>query len=45
VVGIIDTFDNNVWLYDELDGETKFILASISSAILLRKIGSVNGAD
>ncbi|HEY0897152.1 MAG TPA: hypothetical protein VGE15_11420 [Sphingobacteriaceae bacterium] len=38
VVGILDTYQNNVWLYNELDKETRFILASISSAILLRKL-------
>lgn len=40
VVGIIDTYANNIWIYNELDKETKFMLASISSAILLRKLGS-----
>lgn len=45
VVGIIDTYDNNVWLYNELDKETKFILASISSAILLRKLEATEIAE
>jgi hypothetical protein len=38
VVGIIDTYDNNVWIYNDLDKEIKLIVASISSAILLRKL-------
>ena len=38
VIGILDTYQNNVWIYNELDKETKFILASISSAMLLRKL-------
>ena len=45
VVGIIDTYENNVWVYNDLDKETKFMLASISSAILLRKLESTEGVD
>ncbi|SKB30118.1 hypothetical protein [Daejeonella lutea] len=41
VIGIIDTYDNNIWIYNDLDKETKLIVASISSAILLRKLGTV----
>jgi len=45
VVAIIDTFENNVWVYNDLDKETKFMLASISSAILLRKLESTELAE
>ncbi|RXK86897.1 hypothetical protein [Filimonas effusa] len=38
VVGIIDTFGNNVWMYNELDSDTKLLLASVSAALMLRKI-------
>lgn len=38
VVGIIDSFDNNIWMYNELDADTKLLLAAISSALMLRKI-------
>lgn len=38
VVGIIDSFDNNVWMYNELDADTKLLLAAVSSALMLRKI-------
>lgn len=38
VVGIIDQFGENIWIYNDLDANTKLILASISSAILLKKI-------
>lgn len=38
VAGIIDSFDNNVWMYNDLDADTKLLLASISSALMLRKI-------
>lgn len=40
VVAIIDTIANNIWTYNDLDKETKLVLASISTAILLRKIGT-----
>jgi hypothetical protein len=43
VVAIIDTFDHNIWIYNDLDAKTKMILASISTALLLRKIQDVNG--
>jgi hypothetical protein len=45
VVGIIDTYENNVWVYNDLDKQTKFMLASISSAILLRKLESTEGVE
>ena len=38
VVGIIDSFDNNIWMYNDLDADTKLLLAAISSALMLRKI-------
>ncbi|GGH78537.1 hypothetical protein HNQ91_003839 [Filimonas zeae] len=38
VVGIIDSFDNNIWMYNELDSDTKLLLAAVSSALMLRKI-------
>lgn len=45
VVGIIDVYDNSVWIYNDLDKETRLILASISSAILLRRLGSAGAVD
>ncbi|NEU06941.1 hypothetical protein GZH53_01335 [Flavihumibacter sp. R14] len=45
VIGIIDTYDNNVWIYNELDKNTRFIIASISSSILLRKLESTESTD
>lgn len=38
LVAIIDSFDNNVWMYNQLDADTKLLLAAISSALMLRKI-------
>ena len=38
VVGVIDTFRNNIWIYNDLDAQTKLILASVSSALMLKKI-------
>jgi hypothetical protein len=43
VVAIIDTFDHNIWIYNELDAPTKLVIASIGSALMLRKIQDVNG--
>ena len=45
VVGIIDTYENNIWVYNDLDKETRFIIASISSAILLRKLETTDGVE
>lgn len=42
VVGIVDTMFDSIWLYNDLDAETKLILSSISSSILLRRSESVN---
>jgi len=38
VVAIVDTFGKNVWIYNDLDAQTKLILASIASSLLLKKI-------
>lgn len=43
VVAIIDTFSHTVWMYKELDAPTKLIIASVSSALLLRKVQDVTG--
>ena len=38
VIGIIDVFNKNIWIYNDLDNDMKLIIASVSSAILLRKL-------
>jgi hypothetical protein len=38
VIGIIDVFKNNIWIYNDLDNDMKLIIASVSSAILMRKL-------
>ncbi|MBN9299689.1 MAG: hypothetical protein J0I41_21990 [Filimonas sp.] len=38
VIGVIDVFNKNVWIYNDLDNNMKLVVASISSAILLRKL-------
>jgi hypothetical protein len=38
LVGVIDTFNKNVWIYNDLDNDMKLIIASVSSAILLRRL-------
>lgn len=38
VSAIVDTFGQVVWMYNQLDKETEFIIACASSAILLRRI-------
>lgn len=43
VVAIIDTFDHNIWIYNDMDAPTKLVIASIGSALMLRKIQDVNG--
>ncbi|MBK7883674.1 MAG: hypothetical protein IPJ81_07610 [Chitinophagaceae bacterium] len=35
VVCIINTYDNELWMYNDLDENTTFILASIASALML----------
>ncbi len=41
VVGIIDLLDNQVWLYNDLEEKDKFILSSIASAIMLKRMQDV----
>ena len=41
VVGIVDILDNNVWIYNDLEPKEKLILASISSALLLKRMQDV----
>lgn len=41
VVAIIDILDNNVWIYNDLEPSERFILSSISSAILLKRMQDV----
>ncbi|HEY0677596.1 MAG TPA: hypothetical protein VGD17_04885 [Chitinophagaceae bacterium] len=41
VVGIIDILDNNVWIYNDLEPKEKLLIASISSAILLKRMQDV----
>jgi hypothetical protein len=43
VIGVIDTMGHALWIYKELDKPTKLIVASICSALMLRKIQDVNG--
>jgi hypothetical protein len=38
VIGVIDVFNKNVWIYNDLDDNLKLVIASVSSAILLRKL-------
>ena len=41
VAGIIDILENNIWIVNNLDAEKKFIMASVSSAILLKRMQDV----
>ena len=41
VVGIIDILDNNVWIANNLDAHDKLIVASVSSAVLLKRMKDV----
>jgi hypothetical protein len=41
VAGIIDILDNNIWLLNNASPEAKLIMASISSAILLKRMQDV----
>ncbi|HVG42203.1 MAG TPA: hypothetical protein VM888_11385 [Chitinophagaceae bacterium] len=45
VVGVIDLLDNNVWIRNDLAEETKFMMATISSAIMLKRIGDAKDHD
>ena len=37
VVGMVDILNDNIWLYNDMDDDTKLIIAAAASAILLRK--------
>lgn len=41
VVSIIDLLDNTIWMYNDLEPKDKFILSSIASAILLKRMQDV----
>jgi hypothetical protein len=41
VVGIIDILDNNIWIVNDLEPKEKLVVASISSAILLKRMQDV----
>ena len=43
VIAIIDAFGHNLWMYNELDAPTRLIVASVSSALLLRQVQDVTG--
>lgn len=41
VVGVIDILDNNVWIYNDLEPKEKLVIASVASAILLKRMQDV----
>ena len=41
VVGIIDILDNNIWIANNLNAQDKLIIASVSSAVLLKRMKDV----
>ena len=41
VVGIIDILDNSVWVYNDLQPKEKLVLASVASAIMLKRMQDV----
>lgn len=41
VVAIVDILDNNIWLVNDLDPKEKLILASVSSALMLKRMQDV----
>jgi hypothetical protein len=41
VVGIIDILDNNVWITNDLEPKEKLVIASVASAILLKRMQDV----
>ncbi len=43
VIAIIDSLSNQLWVYNELDEQTRLIVAAISSALLLRQLEDTNG--
>jgi hypothetical protein len=38
LIGVVDVFNNNVWIYNDLDKDMKLIVAAVSSAILMRRL-------
>lgn len=38
VVGIINKWNHEIWIYNDLDASTKLVLSAIASSLLLRKI-------
>jgi hypothetical protein len=40
-VGLIDILDNRIWMSNDLDASTRLIVASVSSAILLKRMQDV----
>lgn len=38
VIGIIDTLDKSIWLYNDQEEDIKFVLSSMATAILLKAI-------
>lgn len=41
VVAVIDILDNSIWIYNDLESQDKFLLSSIASAILLKRMQDV----
>ncbi|MBO9682430.1 MAG: hypothetical protein J7502_07165 [Flavisolibacter sp.] len=41
VVAIIDILNNSIWIYNDLESQDKFLLSSIASAILLKRMQDV----
>ena len=41
VVALIDILDNSIWIYKDIEVSDKFILSSVSSAILLKRMQDV----
>ena len=41
VVGIVDILDNNIWIANDLEPADKLVIASVSSAILLKRMQDV----
>jgi len=44
VIGIVDVFKDNIWIYNDLDKDMKLIVAAVSSAILMRKLDESKAA-
>lgn len=42
VIGIVDVFNKNIWIYNDLESDLKLIVAAVSSAILMRKLDEGN---